>query len=153
MEQQHLPPNLLFRSFLIVAGSYFASVVFLLLLMGIVSSVFFPETFEFLSQPDLTAEQLQNNANLALPTNLFMALLVGQSLFCVCLGWLVTRFSPYAKFSHAIFVAVVIFISFLQTAVKNSGDLQWMLLTMMCVFPVAVLAGAKLHGGQQSETA
>lgn len=148
MEQERIAPNLLFRSFMIVGGSYFASVVILAMLLGTISSLLFPETFEFLSNPNLTPEQLQNNADLALPTNLFLIVLAAHSLFCIGLGWMVTRFSPYAKFGHAIFVAVVLFVSFLQISVGNTGELQRKTLIMMCVFPVAVLIGAKIQGGQ-----
>lgn len=152
MEREHIAPHLLFRSFLIVAGSYLFSIFFMALLTGLVAMFFFPATFEFVKSGP-TIEQFQNNPDLALPNNLFLIMLAGHSLFCVGLGWLVTRFSPYAKIGHAIFLAVVMFVGFLQEAVAYSGELQRMKLIMMCVFPIAVLIGAKLEGGQQTAPA
>lgn len=150
METERLPTNLLFRSFLIVAGSYVASVIFLFLTYFITTRVGFPETFEFMSTPNLSIEQMQTNAELVLPSALFWIVLCVHSMFCVGLGWVVTRVAPYAKFNHAIFVAVVIFVSCLQTAVKTSGDIQRMTFGMMCVFPIAILIGAKIHGSRPS---
>lgn len=167
MDQERVPPSVLFQSFMIVAGSYMASLVFLFILFGVVSRFYFPETFEFLSRrsvannlndiakdhpervvdPNLSQEQIQANAELIMPSNLFWILLVGQGLFSILVGWFATRIAPYAKFNHAIFVAVILFVSFLQMAVKNSGDLQWKLLVMMCVMPIAVLVGARIQGG------
>jgi len=151
MDQERVPPSVLFHSFMIVAGSYMASLIFLFILFGVVSRFYFPETFELLSDPNLSKEQIQASADLLMPQSLFWILLVGQGLFSVFVGWFATRIAPYAKFNHAIFVAVVLFVSFLQMAVKNSGSLQWKLLLMMCVMPIAVLVGAKIQGGRNSK--
>lgn len=147
MEQEtgRIPPNVLFISFSIIAGSYILSVVLMMLQMATASYLFFPETAEFLSTPDLPPEELAANAELAFPQNLFWILLATHSLVCVGLGWLVARFSPLAKFNHTVFLAVILFVSLLQMAVKSPSEIQWMFLVLMVAYPIAIMIGGRLH--------
>lgn len=148
MESERISPNILFQSFLIVAGGYVFSIILLGTLAATFGYFFFPEAMEIWMTPNITKEQVFASPELLLPENLFWVLLISHSLMSVAIGWLITWLSPFAKFHHAIFVSVVVFVGFLQAAVGAPREIQWMFLMMMVAFPVSTLIGAKVFGAR-----
>ncbi len=151
-QQYRIPPKLLFRSFLIVGGSYIVFSIVYGTMLILLANWFFPETHDFLfvQNTDKPLEELLASApTLGLPINLFWAWLASTALICVPIGWLASKLPPFAKTHHALFVAIIVFVDRIQAAVKCSGDNQWMFLVMILVFPIAILIGAKMHGGQK----
>lgn len=151
-ETYRIPPGVLFKSFVIVGGAYVITAFNLLTLTGLLVINFFPETAELLSQKDITPEELFADPDTTLPTSLWLMLLVFHSMTCAFVGWLVSRISPFAKFNHAIFVAAIVFVSLLQTALKVPHELRLKLIVMMGVFPIAILIGAKFAGNSSTST-
>lgn len=146
MNEEHhsLPPGMLVKSFLTVAGGYVLSVFGLYGLALILASLFFPETLEAIgAEPEDFERQLADRPETILPVALFWPLVMLNAVFSFGLGYLIARLAPFAKFPHCIFLAVILFVSFLQTAIGAPGALQWMIVLFMASAPIAVLLGAR----------
>ena len=64
------------------------------------------------------------------------------------IGWLVIRTAPFAPFSHAVFLAVLMFISYLQLVIAQPQKQKSMTIVFMIAFPIATMIGAKLAMGR-----
>ena len=69
-----------------------------------------------------------------------------SSITCLIVGFVISRISPFAKLNHVIFVAVAVFITFLQNTLGSPHEFLWKFIAMMGVFPIAILLGAKISG-------
>ena len=112
--------------------------------VAVLASLFFPKCAELLSTPEITHEELFADPEIVLPTTLVLMVLAIHSITCVLVGFVVSRISPLAKFNHVIFLAVAVFVSFIQISLKSPHDLLWKFVAMMGVFPIAILIGAKI---------
>lgn len=142
-DNYRLPPQLLFKSFLIVGGGYLFTMLSWIVTYVILVSLFFPKCAELLST---RGEQLFAEPEILLPTSLVLMVLAVHSITCALVGMVVSRISPFAKFNHVIFVAVVVFIAFLQNSLNAPHELRLKFIAMMGAFPVAILIGAKIFG-------
>lgn len=142
-DNYRLPPQLLFKSFLIVGGGYLFTMLSWIVTYAILVSLFFPKCAELLST---RGEQLFAEPEIFLPTSLVLMVLAVHSITCALVGMVVSRISPFAKFNHVIFVAVVVFIAFLQNSLNAPHELRLKFIAMMGAFPVAILIGAKIFG-------
>ena len=105
-----------------------------------------PETIEaFASEPAIFQQQLENNAGEILPQKWYWPLLGLQSVACLGIGYAVTRLAPFAKFAHCVFLAMILCVSFLQSAVGAPAAIQWMHIGLMAATPIATLLGGKLY--------
>lgn len=148
MEQPEyrLPPRTLLLSFLLVGGGYISSGVLLYLLGFGLGLLLSPETLEaFASEPTLFQQQLENNAAEILPQKWYWPLLGLQSVACLGIGYAVTRMAPFAKFAHCVFLAMILCVSFLQSAVAAPAPIQWMHIGLMAATPIATLLGGKIY--------
>ncbi len=143
-EPRLLPPAKLAKSFLIVAGCYTLFCVCWLGTFLILTRFFFPEVFATLQDPDVFEKALENDVESVLPRSLVWSWIATNSVLCLLLGWVVARAAPFGKFSHAVFLAILIFVSGLQQAIGAQQSLVWMFVLMMAAFPIAVLFGARL---------
>ena len=143
-DNYRLPPQLLFKSFLIVGGGYLFTMLSWIVTFAILVSLFFPKCAELLSTPNLSREQLFAEPEILLSTSLVLMVLAVHSITCALVGMVVSRISPFAKFNHVIFVAVVVFIAFLQNSLNAPHELRLKFIAMMGAFPVAILIGAKI---------
>ena len=144
-EEYSLPPGTLFISFMLVSGGYVLSVTLLFIFAFSLATVYSPETIEAAgNDPAIFEQQLQNNASDLLPQKLYWPLLLLDALGCVAIGFCVARLARFAKFSHCIFLAVIIFIGFLQSAMAAPAEIQWMLIGFMAIAPIATLVGGRL---------
>ena len=144
--EYRLPPRMLFFSFLLVGGGYVLSVVLLYLLGFGLALVLSPETMEaFANEPAIFQQQLENRAAEILPPKWYWPLLGLQSLACFGVGYAVTRLAPFAKLAHSVFLAMILCVSFLQSAVAAPAPIQWMHIGLMAAVPIATLLGGKLY--------
>ncbi len=144
-EEYRLPPRTLFISFLLVSGGYVLSVTVLFILAYSLATAFSPETLEAIgNEPAIFEQQLNNNPAEILPQKLYWPLLVLDALACLGIGFAVARLAPFAKMAHSIFLAIIIFIGFLQLAIGAPAGIQWMLIGLMASTPVATLLGGRL---------
>lgn len=145
MFNQTLPPGLLFRSFLTVASGYVLCLISISAIMVILGYLGFPSYVEFMAL-DQEAQQtmMETEPETAIPPTMFWLLVGFSSIACVAVGWIVARTAPFAPFPHAVFLSVLLFIYFLQTALADSGPKQSMTLVFMLAFPLSVFIGARL---------
>jgi len=141
---QQIPPSTMLRSFLTVASAYVAIwVAFFVILLGVGFS-FFPPFVEFW-QLDSEAQKAMMAINPAdaIPHSMFAVLVVLNAAACVGIGFLVARSAPSAPFRHGIFLAVLVFVMYLQIVIADPAPKKWMDVIYMGVLPVAILQGAK----------
>jgi hypothetical protein len=144
MTDQQIPPGAMLRSFLTVASGYVTTwVVFFIIMFGL-GFLFFPPFVEF-SKLDAEAQKamLALNPSDAIPHTMFAAMVVLNAVACLGIGWLVARTAPFAPFSHGIFLAVLVFIMYLQIVIADPAPKKWMDVIYMGVLPVSILQGAK----------
>ena len=143
-EEYRLPPRTLFISFLLVSGGYVLSVTVLFILAYSLATVIAPDSIELAKNAANLEQQLNNNPAKVLPQKLYWPLLVLDALACLGIGFAVARFAPFAKMAHSIFLAIIIFVGFLQSAIGAPAGIQWMLIGLMASTPVATLLGGRL---------
>ena len=144
--EYRLPPRTLLLSFLLVGGGYISSAILLYLLGFGLGLLLSPETLEaFASEPTVFQQQLETNAAEILPQKWYWPLLGLQSVACLGIGYTVTRMAPFAKFAHCVFLAMILCVSFLQSAVAAPAPIQWMHIGLMAATPIATLLGGKIY--------
>lgn len=146
-DHEYSGPSLpLFRSFLTVAGGYLLTLVGFLGLGLLLLATVYPDSFALLTTPDIEKLRaaLNNNPQDVLPTQFLFIMLVINALVCWLAGYLVARFAPFGRFMHAVFLAIILFIGFLQWAVGfNDDSSQQMMILFMGSAPICTLLGAK----------
>ncbi len=138
-----IDPLLLFRSFLTVVSGFVLS-QFAYLLIGLaLGYLFFPEFIAFF-QLDAAEQkrQLAENLGAVLPWSLFLAHLFVSSIALYFVGWLTASWSPFAAFQHGLFVAILIFVWFLQLMIADPPSKKLMDFIFMVTLPAAILFGA-----------
>lgn len=149
MSEHPIPPGLMLRSFMTVGSAYilvmFVSFILIAYLLGV---GFFPEFIRFLeleSADQQTMMEVEPTA--AIPVAMVFALLALNSLVCCGVGWLVSRTAPFSPFTHGVFVAILIFVNYLQIVIADPAAKKWMDALYMVAFPLAILWGAKWGAG------
>ena len=127
MTERSIPPGMMFRSFLTVASGYVLTQILFFLIAYILGLMFFPEFIAFFNL-DKAAQQtmMENNPHDAIPKGMFWAMLAGNFVACWGVGWLVAKTAPFAKFPHAVFLAVLLFIMFMQIVIADPPPKKWM---------------------------
>lgn len=149
MPEKDLTPVMLLRSFLTVASGYVLSIVAYVGILMILGVAFFPEFGEFMKLDKPTQDTvMQNNPETAISPMLFRLTVVGTSVACMAIGWLVIRTAPFAPFPHAVFLAVLMFVYYLQMSIADPPAKKSMTIVYMFAFPIAVLLGARLGLGR-----
>jgi hypothetical protein len=149
MSNTSLPPIMLLRSFLTVGSGFVLSLLSSYVILVALGYAFFPEHIDFLNLDIQTQETImETNPETAIPPLMFWSMLVLNSIVCLAIGWLVIRTAPFAPYPHAVFLAVVMFISYLQLAIAQPQKQKSMTIAIMIAFPVAILIGAKLAVGR-----
>lgn len=104
---------------------------------------FFPEFVEVMSLEAWARDEvMDNNPEKAIPSLMFWLTVGLTSLAFMCIGWLVIKTSPFAPFSHAVFLSVLMFISFLQIAIGDPPAKKAMTIVYLIAFPLSILIGA-----------
>ena len=145
-ESRIKPPAKLVKSFLLVVVCYVLSFIamwgtFIALVM-----VFFPAIFEQLMEtdPEMVRRAFENDPDSIFPRRLYWGWLLANAVISVCIGWSIARLAPFGKFPHAIFLAVLMFVGGLQSAISAPQSSKWMFVLLMGVLPISVLIGASL---------
>ena len=144
-EEYSTPSRPLLRSFLTVAGGYLLTLIGFLGVGLLLLATAFPDSFAILTEADTEKfkEALQNNPADVFPTEFLFILLAINGFVCWIAGYLVARMAPFGSFTHAVFLAIVLFVGFLQWAVGAKDDsLQRMMLLFMGSAPICALLGA-----------
>ena len=155
-EHFHIPPNMLFGSFLLIAGAYMFIVIVLTMMDAGFVFAFLPETAELLvGDQDVFKQELEANADKMYPPEYRWTLLALNGAVCYLTGWVVARMARFGKFPHCVFLAVLLFVHFFQAAIGSPPDLQLMKVLFMGSSPIAILIGASqsLGGGRGNAVA
>ena len=140
-----IPPGMMMKSFLVVAGCYILFIVFLFGTYLALAAVFYPEIFELLQQdPETVKAALDADPESVWPRKLFWLWLATNALLSLMVGWTIARIAPFGKFPHAVFLALLVFVSCLQQAIGAQESIAWMFVLMMGALPIALLYGASL---------
>ena len=145
-ESRILPPAKLAKSFLLVAACYTFSFLamfgtFIALIM-VFSPTIFEQFTDTTTEPEVIRHAFENDPDSIFPRRLYWGWLVANAVISLGIGWSIARLAPFGKFPHAVFLAVLIFVSCLQQAISAPSSSKWMFVLMMGVIPIAVLFGA-----------
>jgi len=144
MSQEPIPPGTMLRSFLTVASSLVLTMVAWITAMFGLGLTCFPQFKKYFDAGDEALEAvMRNNPEDAIPPLMFWSVVLLTALACLAIGYYIIKTAPFSHFAHAIFVAVLLFIFFLQTAISDPPAKKSMTLVYMIVFPMAILIGAQ----------
>lgn len=145
-ESRLLPPAMLGKSFLLVVGCYVFSFITMWGTFIALAMVFFPTIFKQLinSEPEVIRHAFENDPDAIFPRPLYWGWLAANGMISLCIGWTIARLAPFGKFPHAVFLAVLMFVSCLQQVIAAPASSKWMFVLMMGVLPISELIGAGL---------
>lgn len=144
MDQGPIPPVMMMRSFLTVGSSFIIIMIGSIVAMFGIGLAFFPNFAEkFNAGPEVLGEAMKNNPGELIPPLMFWPAVILTVLVCILVGWYIIKTAPFAHFPHAIFVAILLFIYYLQMAIADPPGKKSMTLIFMVAYPLAVLVGAK----------
>lgn len=144
--QYHLPPKLLLHSFVLVTGGYLASMALLLAAGLALILLFFPETSSAIgADPAEFNVMLEHQAAELFPMTLMLPLSLVGAVSSFGIGFMLARLAPFAKFGHTLFLAAILFVSLLQSAIGAPAALQGKLLMVMVFSSASVLLGARVY--------
>ncbi len=151
--QYHLPPKLLLHSFVLVTGGYLTSMALLLASgLGLIL-LFFPQTFSAIGSDPAEFELiLEHQAGELFPMALMLPLALVGAASSFGVGFALARLAPFAKFGHTLFLAAILFVSLLQSALGAPAALQGKLLMVMALTSASVLLGAKVYLSRRRTT-
>lgn len=142
MDPQRLPPRLLLTSFVWVVGVYLAVILAQLAATIGLGWIFFPQTFARWLEKPLTPEAYAAQLDLMMPSSLFWSASGLTAIACVALGFGLSRRAAFAPRAHALFAALLIAMTQLQSAVGNPAPMRWMSLVGMALFPLGIVLGS-----------
>lgn len=136
-------------SFSSVAVGYLISNFFwvgsLLLLVSMPN--FYPEVAAIWALPkEDFQQQLSDNPSQVVPNSIFWLVFAMGVLGSFIAGYIVVNIAPFSRFGHVIFVAVVVFVSWLQPLVSGESPhaFGWMILLSMISMALATVFGGKV---------
>ena len=143
IENQPLPPGMMFRSFMLIGGAYIVSFLLVCVAGFVIAKSFFPDSIAIINgDPAIYNSIMETEPEKVFPPEMLWMLLVVSAFSCAVLGYLVARTAPFGRFSHAVFFAAILFVHYLQLAIGAKPPLQTMLVLFMAASPVAALLGA-----------
>lgn len=133
---------LMFRSFLTLGSGIVLHAILIALLTHLIGTFFFESYQEFAKLPaDRQAEVFSIRPFEVIPVPMFWTIVVVGSGLNFMLGALTTRTAPFSYMAHAIFLAVLLFVFYLQRAPTEEPDKKFMTLVYMVCFSTAILLG------------
>ncbi len=143
-EMHSLPPGLLLRSFMLVAGGYVFSLLAFLLSFSVLTQFVFPEVGSLWTDQETLNDLMSESPEKVFTRPIYWSLVTFNALVCFGLGWAMVRLAPFGKFPHAVFLTILILVSYLQQSLGQPEAAKKLFTLMMIVFPIAVMAGAQL---------
>lgn len=152
MPQQTVPPTMMLRSFLTVGSGYISQWMLWAIFSVAIGTSFFP-AFNAYFELDEAAqvEAMASDPWNVTPPLMFWMVTAATVLGSIGVGWFVFKTAPFAQFSHAIFVAVLVFINHLQMLISDSPAKKTMTMVYMVAFPIAIIVGARMARGKLIE--
>lgn len=144
MKQTPLEPLILLRSFLTVVSGFIAA-QFAYLMIGLaLGYLFFPEFLSFFKLDDAAQKRLlAENIQAVVPWQMFVTHAFVSLIALYFIGWLSAALSPFGHFQHGLFIAILVFVWFMQNFVADPPSKKLMDAFLMVTQPVALLLGAR----------
>ena len=104
--------------------------------------------------PEEFQKELANDASAVVPNKLFWCIFAMGLLGSFIAGFIVVKIAPFSRFGHVIFVAVVVFVSWLQQLLSGQAPsaFRWMILLSMISMALATVLGGKVGWRPDQET-
>ena len=149
MNDNALPPQVVFLSFMVVGAGYLISNFFWFgsLMLLVASDSWFPEAHRVWSlENDQFKEALAADPHQVVPISLFWCVFSIGILGSMIGGFSVVRSAPFSKYGHVIFTATLVAVSWLQQLISGKGpdEFRWMILVSMFAMVGGMLLGGKL---------
>ena len=125
MESERIPPAILFRSFLLVVGTYVGVFALMVVWLSLIAWFFFPDTIGLLTK-QLSEQEYVAQLKTAMPAALFWSATAINVPVCFLAGLFVGRFAQFAPLGHGVFAALLVCVSYLQAAVGLPPEMKWM---------------------------
>ncbi len=142
-ELQRVPPRIFLGSFVMIAGGYLACRMTEFIVFFTGAKFFWPETWAIYFRQRLTADDMVAQAGTVFPTPLVWLSIAIATIGAVAIGAFIYRRAPFGAHGHVVFLALILFVDFLQQSMQLPALLKWMPLVKMAVYPMALLAGAR----------
>lgn len=142
-ELQRIPPRIFLSSFFMIAGGYLACRLTEFIVFFAGAKLFWPETWAIYFSKPLTKDEMVAQAATVFPSPLVWLSIAIAAFFAVIIGGWVYRRAPFGAHGHVVFLALILFVDFLQQSMQLPALLKWMPLVKMAVYPMAMLAGAR----------
>ena len=139
-----MPPMLMFRSFLTVASGVVGQ-WFIVAIAWWVAASFFPEYQAALAAAKESGEALSDALICQIVPNAMLFTVVAISgVMCVLLGIFIGLTAPFGRFTHTIFLAVIVGVNYLSGSMSAPPEKKFILMTYLLVFPLSILLGGYL---------
>jgi len=137
--------RLLFKSFLVLVFGFILTFVLAAVLIGLIGLVMFPETINLIGEdPEVFDAAVRANPGGVMPPAFCWTSLAVFAVVGFGSGYVVAWLAPFARFGHGVFLAVMLFVTFLQVLVSG-GEFSpmWLKIALNGFTPIAALFGAK----------
>lgn len=145
MEPEYrIPPRILLGSFALILLVYLGVLLSQGLCFYLTATLFFPEINLFKPPKQTEGGSVLAELEASIPLAFYWIALGLTALCCLGLGAFIKRQSRFAPQGHTVLAAVLIAVTYLQTAFGTPADLKWIALVSMVLFPLAIVAGGQL---------
>lgn len=139
-----LPPLMMFRSFLTLASSIVLHAISAVAITYIIGILFFPEFQAFQKLPlEEQAEMFAKSPDEAISTTMFWTVVTATSAVNFFIGAYASRTAPFSNLAHSIFLAVMLFVHYLQQTSGQVPEKKTMTIVFMVAYPIAIMLGGR----------
>ena len=140
-----MPPVLMFRSFLTIACGVVCEKFIVGAVVLTIANFYFPEYLVSLAatgEPGDAFDKAQ--AFVPMPRAMLIAVAAISGALCLILGVFIGLTAPFGRFVHAIFLAVIVGVSYLSGSMAAPPEQKVVLMTYLLVLPLSILLGGYL---------
>ena len=138
-----IPPRILLGSFALILFVYLGVLLSQGLCFYLTATLFFPDINLFQPPNQTEGGSVPGGLRESAPLAFYWIALLFTALCCTGLGAMIARLARFSPQGHTVFAAVLVAVTYLQTAFGTAADLKWIALVSMVLFPLAILAGGQ----------
>ena len=140
-----MPPMLLFRSFLTIACGVVCQNFIVGAITLLIANFYFPDYLADLAATGEPGEAFaEAQAYVPMPQQMLIAVTAISSALCILLGVFIGLTAPFGRFTHSIFLAVIVGVNYLSGSMTAPPEQKVVLMTYLLVFPLSILLGGYL---------
>jgi Na+/H+ antiporter NhaD/arsenite permease-like protein len=130
----------LIKSFIVVVTCY----LLFMMALAVVCGLLFPDAFRALGQDKEVCEDLfTNHAAELFPRGRFLPIVIIMMLLSFAIGCLVIKLAPFSQMSHAVFLVLIVGVTFFQMVFKIVPEIQWLFIVLSAACPICLMIGAR----------